>query len=248
METCLHDTCTRPRAKRDWCDSHYQQQRKTGATRDLRYDRTASKVCTVCGAKDWPDNGRRSQCSTRCQQLASRNGGEVPKTKQCEDCGDDIDLFTVGESGRKKRADTQYCDQCRERLTQEQHRASKIKNADQARDYARRYYWDNRDELRIKWSSDEGRAYKRLAAQKRRALLRESQVLPISDKGLAARLDYYGGKCWICQTAPMEHWDHVKPISKGGSHILANLRPACAKCNVSKNARWPFTPERISYS
>jgi 5-methylcytosine-specific restriction endonuclease McrA len=60
---------------------------------------------------------------------------------------------------------------------------------------------------------------------------------------LAAKLAYWGGRCWIagpnCRVEP-DQWDHVKPLSKGGAHLLANLRPACNPCNSSKRARWPF--------
>jgi len=52
-------------------------------------------------------------------------------------------------------------------------------------------------------------------------------------------MSYWGNKCWMCE-GPFEHVDHVKPLSKGGPHILANLRPACASCNASKNDRWPL--------
>ncbi|MGX7727586.1 HNH endonuclease [Rhodococcus sp. 5G237] len=37
--------------------------------------------------------------------------------------------------------------------------------------------------------------------------------------------------------------DHVKPINKGGPHMLANLRPACGPCNSRKRDQWPFTNE-----
>ena len=56
---------------------------------------------------------------------------------------------------------------------------------------------------------------------------------------LAAKLAYYGGRCWMCG-ADWTDWDHVKPLAKGGPHMLANLRPACQPCNSSKSDRWPF--------
>lgn len=54
---------------------------------------------------------------------------------------------------------------------------------------------------------------------------------------LAARVAYFGGKCWMCG-ARYEHMDHVKPIAAGGSDMLSNLRPACAPCNFAKNGKW----------
>jgi len=47
------------------------------------------------------------------------------------------------------------------------------------------------------------------------------------------RMSVFGFRCAYCG-GPWEHDDHVIPLSKGGLHILANLRPACAHCNCSK--------------
>lgn len=58
---------------------------------------------------------------------------------------------------------------------------------------------------------------------------------------LAAKAAYWGHRCWICGDVP-NTWDHVKPLNKGGPHMLANLRPACWSCNSSKSDRWPFAP------
>lgn len=64
---------------------------------------------------------------------------------------------------------------------------------------------------------------------------------PFTDEQWAQKIAYYGWRCWICGdgSVPLEA-DHVKPLSKGGAHMLCNLRPACRSCNASKNAKWPF--------
>lgn len=80
----------------------------------------------------------------------------------------------------------------------------------------------------------------RQQAHRRRARLAGAQVVPFSSDQLAARVAYYGGLCWICRSAAFAELDHVKPISAGGPHMLANLRPACRSCNASKNAQWPY--------
>ncbi len=75
---------------------------------------------------------------------------------------------------------------------------------------------------------------KRLEAQqRRRARKRGSQVVRITQEQLAARLSVFDGLCAYCG-APHEHWDHVKPLELGGPHILSNLRPSCARCNLRK--------------
>lgn len=54
---------------------------------------------------------------------------------------------------------------------------------------------------------------------------------------MTARFAFFGFRCWMC-SAPATQADHVKPISRGGSHMLANLRPSCASCNARKRDRW----------
>lgn len=56
---------------------------------------------------------------------------------------------------------------------------------------------------------------------------------------LAQKVTHWGHCCWICR-GPYQAVDHVKPLAKGGPHMLANLRPICTRCNSSKNDRWPF--------
>jgi len=85
---------------------------------------------------------------------------------------------------------------------------------------------------------------RRTEQQRRRQALKKSGVaLHISMAQLDAKLAYWGERCWIagpgCTVDP-ETWDHVKPLTKGGPHVLANLRPACGWCNASKSNRWPF--------
>lgn len=86
--------------------------------------------------------------------------------------------------------------------------------------------------------------FSRLATGRRRAAMR-SRSVPFSIETFAARMAYWGNECWMCG-GPFEHVDHVKPISRGGWHCLANLRPSCARCNTSKANRWPIDTRRKS--
>ena len=66
---------------------------------------------------------------------------------------------------------------------------------------------------------------------------RRSRVLAApgaaSAEQLRARIAFYGHRCAYCRGV-FEHVDHVIPLSRGGSNWPANLRPACAPCNLSK--------------
>jgi hypothetical protein len=57
----------------------------------------------------------------------------------------------------------------------------------------------------------------------------------------AAILERDGMVCHIC-TLPIAsrsdlHFDHVIPLSKGGPHMAANIKPSHARCNLSKGPR-----------
>lgn len=65
----------------------------------------------------------------------------------------------------------------------------------------------------------------------------------VTRRGLQGKLELWGCRCWMCgvelEIATVT-WDHVKPLSKGGVDILANIRPACRSCNSRKGAKWPL--------
>ena len=70
-----------------------------------------------------------------------------------------------------------------------------------------------------------------------------AQYLAITERGLADKIAYYGGRCWLCG-GPAGSIDHVKPLVLGGAHILANCRPACRGCNylrgIAPGQGWPL--------
>lgn len=119
-------------------------------------------------------------------------------------------------------------------------------NSPQISSYNADYYEAHRAEYAV-WNkawADNNAEQKRLtqsrAQSARRARLDLATVTVFSPEQWAEKVAMYGSKCWICKTAPYEHMDHVKPLIAGGLHILANLRPACQRCNYRKNKSWPF--------
>lgn len=81
----------------------------------------------------------------------------------------------------------------------------------------------------------------------RSARKRAATVLPVPAEALRQRLAYYGHRCWMCGSPERITVDHVKPLSKGGAHMLCNLRPACDDCNTRKGARWPIPTSLSSF-
>lgn len=75
--------------------------------------------------------------------------------------------------------------------------------------------------------------------RRRHARKKQTAVARITPAQIAAKCAYWGNRCWICG-GPQEAIDHVKPLNKGGAHVLANLRPICRACNTRKRDRWPY--------
>lgn len=97
------------------------------------------------------------------------------------------------------------------------------------------------EKRREKWQRDrmQNPEASRERVRRRRALKRTQAVGMITVALLRAKWEFWGGRCWLCGDEACEI-DHVKPLARGGAHVLANLRPACRACNLSKGDRWPL--------
>lgn len=87
------------------------------------------------------------------------------------------------------------------------------------------------------------RAIGRASESKRRAQMKTTEIEKID---YITILNSYNNSCYICGVrliSDILHWDHYKPLSKGGFHTKDNLRPSCFRCNVRKNNKWPITEE-----
>lgn len=78
---------------------------------------------------------------------------------------------------------------------------------------------------------------------RQRATRSEVVIVDFPSAHLAQRLSVFPG-CWICG-GPKEEIDHVKPLSKGGPHMLANIRPICRSCNRTKRDEWPLPHQSL---
>ena len=71
---------------------------------------------------------------------------------------------------------------------------------------------------------------------KRRMNIKKATIIEFTGDQLNQRMSVFGNKCAYCGGI-FQHIDHVIPLSRGGYHCLANLRPACAHCNLSKGRK-----------
>lgn len=176
----------------------------------------------------------------------------------CEACRTLKPLSDFPKASDRHRGVASYCRACTSSLRSTRYRASlnaqKRKwmesNPGKSTEYSRRYaqaHPEKRRELRARLKANNPEMYAAIAKtgeNNRRARERNAPG-KASTAQILARWEYYGGMCWMCG-APAEHIDHVKPLAKGGSNWPANLRPACAPCNLSKRDSWPFTVEVFS--
>jgi 5-methylcytosine-specific restriction endonuclease McrA len=145
----------------------------------------------------------------------------------------------------------------------ERSRAWREANADALKEKRKANYWANRERAirqAKEWADanperrkEFQRAWKKRNPQQvlanvniRRARKVAATIAPFTVEQLEQRLSMWSG-CWICGAEATEI-DHVKPLSKGGAHCLANLRPICPLCNQRKGTRWPFDVNDIAPS
>lgn len=119
-------------------------------------------------------------------------------------------------------------------------------NRDALNASARRYYAANRDKVHAYQAAYRvaNRDVTRRLSRLRYLRQSTSRFKAPTPELRAAKWAYWGNACWMCG-GEATTVDHVKPLSKGGSHLLANLRPACKPCNSSKHARW-FGASKLS--
>lgn len=124
-----------------------------------------------------------------------------------------------------------------------------LKNQDKIREYQRQL---RQNEQFIKAANERSRKYR--ANPENKAILSHRQAQytyrKLGAKGsstkqkLQWRWEYYGGRCWVCEDEARE-FDHVIPLTKGGSNWPANLRPICRSCNARKSNKWPYNPKQL---
>lgn len=182
-------------------------------------------TCRKCGALTEVYSSTKwcRSCQAAYYREWRKKNPEKAKARDAKDREKRVEYFR--QKAREQQA----------RLTDEQRRRK--------REYQRRWYQRNKADLNARnkeWQSAHRDAY-RFILRKSRALKHGVVYIPFTAEQLAAKLAYWGNRCWVCGI-PASHTDHVKPLKKGGAHALANIRPICPACNTKKRDSWPFAP------
>jgi 5-methylcytosine-specific restriction endonuclease McrA len=92
---------------------------------------------------------------------------------------------------------------------------------------ARHRYWCRVNRAKL-------RQYARLHTKRRRALKRGAPVSGLTEEQWEKIKSAFEHRCAYCGEPRPLTQDHLTPISKNGSHTLANIVPACVPCNSRK--------------
>lgn len=154
--------------------------------------------------------------------------------KPCKCCGEIFSLdnfYTDNGLPDKKR---NICKECAKAKTREwkannlkRKRASNLYYEDFKRDKKRK------SELAKIRNKTIQAKFKMKCSRKRRLINFNSKRFNITDKDLRRLMR---SSCWNCKTYNNQTFDHIIPLSRGGSHGIGNIMILCQTCNLSKHA------------
>ena len=125
------------------------------------------------------------------------------------------------------------------------------RNPEKAREAMRRWRARHPEEHNADTRADQARNSARRNSQKAAYHKANPHVLQVARQRRRARksgaegsfsaiewrelLGIYSHRCAYCgSTGPLQA-DHATPLSRGGSHYIENIRPACPSCNAKKH-------------
>lgn len=255
--TCRVDDCDRSCYAKNLCRAHYDRMRIRGTTEPLIRTRT------VCSAEGCDSLGRaRGLCSMHYQRLMKTGSVEPPKRYTPEEAKrrSQESQQAYKERNReliRKRARDRY--QANAEAERERNRRYHALNADKVAELNRRWRAANRErhhELTKKWyreNPERAAEIWRDKSGRRREQIKSTRTGPIDYQRLLEESQMI---CYLCnESLPGEggliHWDHVIPLSRGGTHTQDNIRPTHEPCNLKKGAKilaasgpeYPVAPE-----
>ena len=206
--------------------------------------RTSHSYCAACGREYqqwWAMNNKESRSAASKRAALKRMVTDPDK-----------------ERNRQRLVANKYRAAHRERYLATV-REWRRKNPDKVREAKARYRAKNRASIRAydaqrrrcnsewrapvrRWEErnpDLVRQAKLVREARRRARKKGVMVGTVTRILIEQRFSMFGWRCWVCGGVS-DSIDHVKPLARGGAHILANLRPVCGPCNARKADRWPY--------
>lgn len=221
----------------EWCGADYVPARRTSRTcgsrcrtalnrRDqnakasalLLAERGETRTCAECGEAFRPPRIDSRLCSQRCRsQETGRVARQKYSTRQSQRTTPECNY--CGKPFIPVRSDARYCSRrCVQRVSYLNSRAERISRV---AEYSRLH-------------PERRRAVAANYRDRRRA--RESEGAGIAPADWARTVRRFLHSCAYCGACGPLHMDHVVPLSRGGTHSIGNVLPACVGCNLGKHA------------
>lgn len=200
-----------------------------------------SALCTRCGETQpadqfyWKSNGKRTHAWCKACASSYSKGRYTPTQRAavaCKICGTEF---------RATGSKSTYCsDECFvEGRSRRRARIYRQNNPaiERACPHCGNAFTPKRSDARFCSTKCEQSAHNALRKAKWRVRHADGAVEEISRAYIIARDK---SRCHLCgkKCKPTEiHLDHLVPLARGGDHSAANVRVACASCNMEKGAR-----------
>lgn len=208
--------CAQPSGAVKYCS----QKCRSKASNSKRYKRPV-RFCPGCEVDISDRNGQMKYCSNACRRWVANGHTDLRRpATECERCGGSM---------AGKLATAIYCSRKCKTAASETRRV---------RDDRARYL--NERDRRIAYAMDYARKNPHVgqaAKRKRKAKLAVSGMFEVTSRDWKRMVDRHGSTCFYCGRKGPVTMDHVMPVSRGGTHSVGNLVPACANCNSSKRHR-----------
>jgi len=209
-------------------------------------DSIPSKQCIKCGilkpiTEFYENKTYSSGRSNTCKSCAKRLNSEARKKKP--------EIYKKIQERYRENHREELRDRSKKWVKKHPERRTKItkKYNDKNPEKKREYYDKNIEKIKAYNLDWQRKNTDKVAARAERHRARKINA-PINDLTAAQWkmiLEAFNYHCAYCGKKPKGRnleQEHITPLSKGGSHTLSNIVPACRSCNSKKNTGPPLRP------
>lgn len=203
-----------------------------------------SKVCPSCGSTERVKKGNGDRCA-QCNREAARKWRTENKEKHAEYQRQWYSLNKDEINQRAKENYPEIAEKDRERSKQWA-KNNPEKKAIQDELYRKRHPKRIIKSVR-EWQKNNPDKVKEI--HRRRRARKKNAVGDVADSEWQKLCEYYNNTCLCCNEVKELTQDHIKPLSKNGTHTIDNLQPLCRSCNAKKGNKFidyrPSMPDWI---
>lgn len=228
IKRCKIEGCNNKHVAKGYCRTHYYRYKRYGNPLEVRQiqSRNTDGSCKIKGCE------RKHHAKGYCKYHHYRwkkYGDplyERPKTCKIEGCSKKIDSWGMCQM-HYRRLRVHGSPYVVKKMINTPCKIEGCKNKNRRNGYCEEHYWQ----------SDLARNKHRMYSAKRRSRQAKAPLNDLTKKDWLESLKYFNHECSYCGNKENIEQDHVRPLTKGGSHTKTNIIPACRSCNSSKRQR-----------